>query len=167
MCSGGVHLRTLEPTAAVVATTELVDGLEVGSRHHLREILCLVFVATDAEWRGRDASLEVLVGATFGGDEVIVAAAGGPYAEFIRAVARLRDLLAESTPRTCSFAVASTGVISELSEPRAAYVDSSARWITRSSPARMKCEAVARIPQASSSTRASPGCGDSSTDPTT
>jgi len=32
--------------------------------------------------------------------------------------------------------VASTGVISELSEPRAAYVDSSARWITRSSPSK-------------------------------
>ncbi len=77
-----------------------------------------VFAATDAEWRGRDASLEVLVGATFGGDEVIVAAAGGSYAEFIRAVARLRDLLAESTPRTCSFAVASTGVISASSVSR-------------------------------------------------
>ena len=59
--------------------------------------------------------------ATFGGDEVIVAAAGAPYAGFREAVTRLRDALATAMPCTCSFAVASAGVTTPVEDAARAY----------------------------------------------
>jgi GGDEF domain-containing protein len=118
----GLHLAIgdVDDLKRFVSQQRLDDPAMFG---HLAGNACMQAVG-DATLRWAELELPdwpFSVCATFGGDEVIVAAAGRPYAEFIRAVARLRDLLAESTPRTCSFAVASTGVISELSEPRAAY----------------------------------------------
>jgi GGDEF domain-containing protein len=59
---------------------------------------------------------------TFGGDEVIVTAAGTGQAAFMDAIQRLSALLRGFTPRSCSFAVASTEPIpAPLSDPAAAY----------------------------------------------
>jgi hypothetical protein len=46
--------------------------------------------------------------ATFGGDEVIVAAAGRPYDAFIDALAELATQIRSTSPRPCSFASATT-----------------------------------------------------------
>jgi GGDEF domain-containing protein len=42
---------------------------------------------------------------TFGGDEVIIAAAGVEYAAFVNSVQELLDDIGRNAPRTCSFAV--------------------------------------------------------------
>jgi hypothetical protein len=47
--------------------------------------------------------------ATFGGDEVIVAAAGRPYAAFIEVLTDLVVRIRAAAPRPCSFASATTG----------------------------------------------------------
>ena len=52
---------------------------------------------------------------------MIVAAAGLAYATFGDAIARLRDALAVSTPRTCSFAMASTGNHTSVGDAALAY----------------------------------------------
>jgi GGDEF domain-containing protein len=46
--------------------------------------------------------------ATFGGDEVIVAASGRPYAAFVDALAELALRIRSTAPRACSFASATT-----------------------------------------------------------
>jgi GGDEF domain-containing protein len=46
--------------------------------------------------------------ATFGGDEVIVAAAGQPYDAFIDALSELVSRIRSTAPRPCSFASATT-----------------------------------------------------------
>jgi GGDEF domain-containing protein len=46
--------------------------------------------------------------ATFGGDEVIIAAAGRPYDAFIEALTNLISRIRSTAPRPCSFAAATT-----------------------------------------------------------
>ena len=46
--------------------------------------------------------------ATFGGDEVLIAAAGRPYDAFIDALTELRSRIRTAAPRPCSFASATT-----------------------------------------------------------
>lgn len=59
--------------------------------------------------------------ATFGGDEVIVAAAGLHYSVFIEAVADPVDRIGNAAPRSCSFACATTVPIDLASSPEDAY----------------------------------------------
>jgi GGDEF domain-containing protein len=52
--------------------------------------------------------------ATFGGDEVLIAAAGRPYDAFIDALAELRSRIRSAAPRPCSFASATTMPMAHL-----------------------------------------------------
>jgi GGDEF domain-containing protein len=52
--------------------------------------------------------------ATFGGDEVIVAAAGRPYEEFLDALSVLASRIRTSAPRPCSFASATSIPVERL-----------------------------------------------------
>ena len=51
---------------------------------------------------------------TFGGDEVIVAAAGRPYDAFIDALAELGSRIRTNSPRPCSFASATTMPMADI-----------------------------------------------------
>jgi len=65
--------------------------------------------AATLSWERRAlAGWPFAVCATFGGDEVIVAAAGLPFASFVAAVRQLASDIRRSSPRSCSFAVATT-----------------------------------------------------------
>jgi GGDEF domain-containing protein len=60
--------------------------------------------------------------ATFGGDEVIVAAAGRPYDAFLEALTDLSLRIRSAAPRTCSFASANTSpTVCTVAEARQAY----------------------------------------------
>lgn len=60
--------------------------------------------------------------ATFGGDEVIVAASGLPFASFATSIRELADDIGRVAPRSCSFAVATTAPsMAHLREARSAY----------------------------------------------
>jgi GGDEF domain-containing protein len=65
--------------------------------------------AITADWANRTlSSWPFFLCGTFGGDEVIVAAAGGPYQIFLDEVAALQRAVTAGAPRTCSF---STGTL--------------------------------------------------------
>ena len=62
--------------------------------------------AATLEWSETElGDWEFALCGTFGGDEVVVAACGGPYEEFVRTIADLADRVKRAAPRSCSFAV--------------------------------------------------------------
>lgn len=54
--------------------------------------------------------------ATFGGDEVIVAAIGGTHAEFSTCISSLASLIEENAPRPCSFVTGHFQYASQIAE---------------------------------------------------
>jgi hypothetical protein len=59
--------------------------------------------------------------ATFGGDEVIIAAAGGDYVQFSAQITGLAAVLRAEAPRPCSFALGTTAPTRARIDPKKAY----------------------------------------------
>ncbi len=106
--SQGVHLAIgdVDDLKAHVCERRSLDPTMFG---HLAGNACMRAVgAITVEWADCHlAKWPFRVCGTFGGDEVIVAGSGRPYAEFVELVRVLAEELRLHAPRTCSFAIGS------------------------------------------------------------
>lgn len=104
----GVHLAIgdVDDLKAYVTESRTVDPTMFG---HLAGNDCMRQVgAVTLRWaRAALSGCALAVCGTFGGDEVIVAASGRPYEDFLASVRELANLIRALTPRSCSFAVGS------------------------------------------------------------
>ncbi len=104
----GVHLAIgdVDDLKAHVTERRLSDPLMFG---HIAGNICMRTVGSLTLQWAEEALQDWLFSAcgTFGGDEVIVAAAGRPYEEFVDRVGELADAIRSMAPRPCSFATGS------------------------------------------------------------
>lgn len=121
----GVHLAIgdVDDLRTHVMTRRTSDPTAFG---HLAGNDCMRRVgAVTRAWAGAElAAWPFSLCGTFGGDEVIVAAAGRLYPVFAALVRRLADDLRASAPRPCSFATAT------IASPRPADVDGAVAYRT-------------------------------------
>lgn len=108
LASRGLHLAIgdVDDLKAYVNKIDQCDPTHFG---HLAGNLCMRLVGTTTRlWAEQYlAGWPFSICATFGGDEVIIAAAGRSYAAFCGILGELRNSLCEAAPATTSFAIGS------------------------------------------------------------
>jgi GGDEF domain-containing protein len=98
-----ISIGDVDDLRTYVTSKRYTDPLMFG---HIAGNLCMKMIGAIVQsWESEfSAHWPMLVCGTFGGDEVIVAAAGLPYEEFLEQITKLSAAIRLSAPCTCSFA---------------------------------------------------------------